>query len=252
MRRFSFAILFLFLVFIRIGFAKDEASSLFARANESYTAQRYGEAALLYDEIIRQGTQGGPIFYNLANAYFKTGELGRAIVNYERALEWMPRDADLRANYRYAESLVQKVEGERNQGAAARLFQEHMRYYTLNELMWILWGLAFIFVMVHLSGLYFQWTAKRKRVMLGLLLALMVFYGAGLIIRVRAISGRAIVIREDNALFEPRAEATTHFRLFQGNAVTARKTENGWVKVERFDGKSGWVKEDTVERVAVE
>ncbi|HSV44022.1 MAG TPA: tetratricopeptide repeat protein, partial [Candidatus Bathyarchaeia archaeon] len=83
----------IFSVFLNQTGLAEDASSLFARANESYKAQRYGEAALLYDEIARQGTAGGPIFYNSGNAYFKTGELGRAIVNYERALEWMPRDA---------------------------------------------------------------------------------------------------------------------------------------------------------------
>lgn len=251
MRRFSFAILFLFFVFVQAGLAED-ASSLFARANESYKAQRYGEAALLYDEIVRQGTAGGPVFYNLGNAYFKTGELGRAIVNYERALEWMPRDADLRANYRYAESLVQRVEGQQKQGMMKRLLQRHFQFYTIPELMWILWGLALVLAVVHLGGLYFQWPPRIKRVLIGLLSGLLIFYGLGAAVRYQARARRAIMIREEDALFEPREDATTHFRLFPGNAVTARKLENGWVKVERFDGKTGWVKDNAVEKVAVD
>jgi len=251
MRRAILVILFLLLAFDRAGFAED-AATLFARANESYRAQRYGEAALLYDEIVRQKTVSGPIFYNLANAYFKTGELGRAIVNYERALQWMPRDAEVRANYRYARSLVQEVEGQQKQGLMERLLQGHFQFYTFHELAWILFFLAMGLALAHLGGLYFQWAVPRKRLVLGLLLALMVFYGVGSGVRMSALSGRAVMIQETGALFEPRQEATVYFKLFQGNVVKVRKTENGWVKVERFDGKTGWVRENSVEGVAGE
>lgn len=41
------------------------------------------------------------------NAYFKLGNKGKAILNYERALQLLPRDADVKSNLVYARSLIE-------------------------------------------------------------------------------------------------------------------------------------------------
>jgi len=41
----------------------------------------------------------------LGNVFFKQGQIGRAIVNYERAQRLLPHDSDVRANLQYALSL---------------------------------------------------------------------------------------------------------------------------------------------------
>ena len=42
--------------------------------------------------------------FNLANAEFRLGHLGRAILHYERALRLDPTDSEIRANLEYAGS----------------------------------------------------------------------------------------------------------------------------------------------------
>ena len=56
-----------------------------ARANQQYEAGQFAEAISIYQAIIEAGVTSSDLYYNLANAYFKQGELGRAIVNYRRA-----------------------------------------------------------------------------------------------------------------------------------------------------------------------
>src|SRR4029077_19623718 len=48
------------------------------------------------------GHESGPVYFNLGNAYFRAGNPGRAILNYERARRLMPRDPDLHANLGFA------------------------------------------------------------------------------------------------------------------------------------------------------
>ena len=84
-----------------------EAEQLFASGNE---AQSKGEAAELwrksaarYELAIREGgLANGPLFYNLGNVYFRLGDMGRAILNYRRALRFMPNDRNLLTNLEYA------------------------------------------------------------------------------------------------------------------------------------------------------
>ncbi|MBE7444778.1 MAG: tetratricopeptide repeat protein [Planctomycetia bacterium] len=94
--------------------SRDAAIKLFTDANEEYLQatkfiaskktqeadQHLKEAVLQYETILAGGFKNGQIYYNLGNTYYRQGELGKAIVNYQRAKRFMPRNADLDANLR--------------------------------------------------------------------------------------------------------------------------------------------------------
>lgn len=81
----------------------NEANSAFQQANaaaESVRAREfYTRAALLYEKIVDRGrVRNAKLFYNLGNAYFLTDDLGRAILNYRRALQLDGADVNIRNN----------------------------------------------------------------------------------------------------------------------------------------------------------
>ena len=78
------------------------AEELYFEASRAYKEDRYQEAIDGYFQLIDNGYVNGHLYYNLGNAYFRSGQLGRAILNYKRAQLLIPRDADLNFNLRYA------------------------------------------------------------------------------------------------------------------------------------------------------
>jgi tetratricopeptide (TPR) repeat protein len=100
-------LLALFLFLAQHAFVSPE--DVFRTAEELYQNGRYAEAAEQYEILTGQGVQDGTLWYNLGNAYFKSGRLGLAILNYERALRQMPGDADAKANLEFANSLKADV-----------------------------------------------------------------------------------------------------------------------------------------------
>lgn len=82
---------------------------VFRTAEELYQNGRYAEAAEQYEMLAEQGVRDGALSYNLGNAYFKSGRLGLAILNYERALRRMPGDPDAKTNLEFANSLKADV-----------------------------------------------------------------------------------------------------------------------------------------------
>jgi tetratricopeptide (TPR) repeat protein len=63
----------------------------------------FGRAAMRFERIVREGgIQNGRLFYNIGNAYFRTGDIGRAILNYCRAEQYIPTDEKLQQNLAYA------------------------------------------------------------------------------------------------------------------------------------------------------
>src|SRR5512141_279622 len=74
----------------------------FEQGNEAYQQGKMSEAVEIYESILRNGYLSGPLYYNLGNAYYRAGNIPRAILNYERALRLMPGDEDLHHNLQLA------------------------------------------------------------------------------------------------------------------------------------------------------
>jgi tetratricopeptide (TPR) repeat protein len=83
---------------ISYGAAEQDVLSLFEAANRSATSKEWNKAITLYKKIAGSHGISAPLFFNLANCYAATGEVGRAVLNYERALRLAPGNSDIQEN----------------------------------------------------------------------------------------------------------------------------------------------------------
>lgn len=67
-------------------------------ANQAYDQGKFGEAKGGYEKMIESGAGSANVYYNLANADFRLGAVGPAMLNYERALALHPRHPEAQAN----------------------------------------------------------------------------------------------------------------------------------------------------------
>jgi Tetratricopeptide repeat len=74
----------------------------FAKANQEYAEGHFKEAIAGYEGLVRAGQWNANLFYDLGNAYFRTRDFGRAILNYERALALDQRHPEATANLQIA------------------------------------------------------------------------------------------------------------------------------------------------------
>ena len=96
-----------------------------AEADSAYMRTDYASAIQIYEQLLEYG-EAAEIYYNLGNSYYKTGEIAKAILNYERALLLKPNNEDIRVNLEIARGkTVDKVN-------------------AIPELFFIAWGKSFI------------------------------------------------------------------------------------------------------------
>ena len=91
---------------LSFGMSPAFATVTWEAANEAYQHGKYEEAKVDYIQLVERREYSADLFYNLGNAWFKLGDPGRAILNYERALVLNPRLEEARSNLRTALKIV--------------------------------------------------------------------------------------------------------------------------------------------------
>jgi tetratricopeptide (TPR) repeat protein len=214
----------------------------FKDANRLYEENKYDQAIAAYEKIIQSGFESGELYYNLGNSYFKKGELGRALLNYERSRLFIPADSDLRSNYRFVRGLLNVPSGTSGTRWFLKWIDLSFDGVGLNGLTVIISVLWFL-ILVLLSARLWLFAWKQYTT------PLICLCGAALIICSIALAGKAgyyehgavVTGRDVEAKFEPAAGATTYFKLAEGSQVFILDRAAGWVKIRRPDAKIGWV-----------
>ena len=112
----------------------NEFNDSFVSANSLYAQGEVDQAVEMYKKILDQGYVSGNIFYNLGNCYYKLDKNGYAIYYYKRALQLIPRDSDLLANYRYVTSLLIKTSSMQTTFFVVTFFNRLENFFTINEI----------------------------------------------------------------------------------------------------------------------
>jgi tetratricopeptide (TPR) repeat protein len=230
--------------------AADNASpqTSFFHANALYKDGQFAAAAAEYEEILAQGLGSGNLYFNLGNAYFKAGEKGKAVLNYERARHLLPVDPDVAANLSYARSLTGAEACAPSLWArlafplAQRVARAGLTWATLS--LYSLCALALTAyrgLPAHPRALLYVAAAGGALLLLaGMSLSRQIYVGS---------QPRAVVVVPGNtpARFEPAANGTEHYALKEGTLVTISDRRDGWLQVTRCDGLRGWIEAKTIE-----
>ncbi|HKS35655.1 MAG TPA: tetratricopeptide repeat protein [Verrucomicrobiae bacterium] len=222
----------------------NDADSSFESANKLYEQGRFIDAAASYQKILQTGRVSAALHFNLGNALFKSGQVGRAILNFRLAQQLAPRDPDIRANLQFARNSV----GAGGSRATDR-WRRWVHRLTLNEwtavtvaALWLWFGLL-------VAG---QLRPGFKRALRGYTAiagatALLLGTGLGLAFYDRFHTLWAVVVTPESVVrYGPLEESQSHYKLRDGAEVIVTDRQNGWLEVVDSAGRKGWLRRDQV------
>lgn len=244
-------IILISLVFSIIGLAQQVD---FDKANAFYKNKDYQNAITLYEQISSTYGTSAVLYYNIGNAYFKSGEIGRAILNYERALRLEPNYEDARNNLEFAQSKVVD-----NIVQIPPFFLKKWTGIFVKLLSTDQWYLVSIvlFVITLALALFFIFGGS-------LVLRKIAFYAAfvGLAATIVSISFATVrhnqLTQHNNAIImsptvtvksSPDRSGTDLFQLHEGTKVTIHSTLDKWVEVKLGNGNIGWIETTNIEKI---
>jgi tetratricopeptide (TPR) repeat protein len=231
---------------------QETADEIFAEANAAYTGGDYSTAIRLYTGLIQRGVnQDGVIHFNLGNAYYQTGDLGRALVSYRRAQTFIPRDADLNQN-------IGRVRGERidlesdESGLLDGLSAVTTSILTFGELAWLVWVwwlISFSSLCAAILRPNWRETLRPILIVVGVLATIGVFLLVGRLAASRLRPPAVVVEKTVPVMSGPGERYLELFELHAAAELTVVDTRGEWTRFHLPDGREGWIPEAAIERV---
>lgn len=238
--------------------ARDgEASTpeaLWDTANTAYINGRYDAAIEGYQRILSRGLYSAKLYYNLANASFKAGRTGRAILFYHRALRLDPGNEDIRYNLQVAEKST-KDHIEAVPEFFLRSWMRALRH-TLSGTAWSVLSLLSLAAMLALVLFYLlaRRIALRKTGFYGMLAALCLFAvttAFAVAQRRELTDARTAIVMAASASVKssPDGGATDLFVLHEGTPVKITGSLGDWREIVIADGNKGWIEAARIETI---
>ena len=233
-----------FALFALPAFAQSDIQ--FAKANEEFAAGHFQEAIDNYEALVRSGESSTNLFYDLGNAYFRTKDFGRAILNYERALALDPRHPETDANLRIVRDEARAL--ELTQNGTERL----LRILSVNQYT-IVAVITFWIGMFGIAGL----VAARRRasglIVLSIASLLISAMSTAAVARLEGGSkGRALAIVTNKAV-EARVatadNANSVLALPPVSEIQILSQRGDWTYAGLPNGLRGWISAKDAERV---
>ena len=231
------------------GFAQTKAD-----ADSAYVNGNYQQAIAQYEALLKNGASA-ELYYNLGNAYYRTENITRAVLNYERALLLSPGDRDIRFNLQLARSkTIDKIVPE------SEMFFITW-YHALVNLMsvdgWARMAIISLALVIILFLLYLFsepiWLRK-----IG-------FFGGFLLLLFFVLSNLFAYQQKQNLLYRkgaiviapsvtvkstPAQNGTDLFILHEGTKVTIIDgAMSDWKEIRLADGKEGWIERKRIEMI---
>ncbi|KAA6336416.1 hypothetical protein EZS27_015428 [termite gut metagenome] len=223
-----------------------------AEGDSAFMRNDYASAIQIYETLLEKG-EAAALYYNLGNSYFKADNLGKAIVNYERALLLQPGNEDIRANLDIARSkTVDKIDV-----IPDVFFVSWIKDLRDSENAdgWGKYGIVFFILFV--VALYFFVFSKKAILKKSGFICGFLFLIVVVLVNVFASQQKKLSLNRDKAIVvspgvtvrnTPSDSGTSLFVLHEGSKVIISDgSMKEWKRIRLEDGKVGWVPTSDIE-----
>lgn len=223
-------------------------------ADTEYQKGNYQQAIRDYEEILKNG-ESAEIYFNLGNAYYRTDNITKAVLNYERARLLSPGDDDINFNLQFARSKTIDKITPQSEMFFVTWYKSLVNFTSVDN--WAKTGIlcivmALLLVLLYLFGPQLM---LRKIGFFGGLAFFVIFLLSNLFAfqQKQALDNRtgAIIISPSvNIKKTPAKNSTDQFVLHEGTRVDIiDKGMTDWRCIRVGDGREGWIETKAIEEI---
>jgi tetratricopeptide (TPR) repeat protein len=221
----------------------------FEAGNRHYEHKNYDSAVTAYTQLINDGLESAPLYFNLGNASFRSGDLGHAVLYYLRARRLDPTDPDIAANLDFARRYTSvQMEGVALNPVSS-LFESIVAPYRLSALAWLSSGLFFVLFGFLIARYGYAW--RGALVKTGIWLSLILLLSASLLTTVKYhndyLVRRAVILAEESVVYTGPSDLSEKELDGSPGLIMEILSESGDFYNVLFENKRrGWIRKDLV------
>ena len=223
-------------------------------ADAEYNKGNYQQAIHDYEELLHKGVSAD-LYFNLGNAYYRTDNITRAIINYERAFKLSPGDEDIRFNLQLAQSkTIDKISPESEMFFVTG-YHSLVNSKSIDQWAYLAIGSIITMLVLVLIYLFSGNVILRKVGFFGAAFMLLLF----ILSNIFAYQQRRQLKERDTAIVTtptvnvrktPKTDAAAAFVIHEGTKVKIiDKSISDWMSVKLADGREGWLLTNQVEEI---
>jgi hypothetical protein len=234
-------------------FAGD-LDAFFVKGNDLYQKGDYKAAIEEYSKILAQGYESWEVYYNLGNAYFKEREIGKAILNFEKAKRLNPKNEDIEFNLELSNLATVDRIPELPQLFLFVWISKFIHLLDLQSLGIVTMAIYLVWIGLLLLMIFGKTSRFRRLTLIATSISsTLLFVFAGTFV-IRIIDNEtkieAIVLTDKiDVRSAPGTAGTVVFTLHEGVKVQIKDRSGVWAKIKLADGKVGWLKEEVIEKI---
>jgi len=243
----------------------DELYDLLKQANEAFRQANalvadpqaetfYKKAILSYERIINEGRiRNAKLFYNLANAYLLTENVGKAILNYRRAEQLDGADANIRKNLEFARAQrIDKIAPRTEERVLETLFFWH--YDLALHTRFVLSCVLFAAACISVTMMIWLGRSPPKTVVATIAGLLMLCFAVSVAVESRrrvatvcgVITEAQVVARQGDGQGYPQSFKDP---LHAGTEFDLLERRPGWLHIKLADDSDGWIPDTAAELI---
>lgn len=246
---------FVMMIMVMLGCSVSAGAVTKNNADTEYQKGNYQQAIRDYEEILNNYGVSAEVYYNLGNAYYRTDNITKAVLNYERAHLLSPGDEDISFNLQFARSkTIDKITPE-SEMFFVTWWKALVNFTSVD--CWAKTGIiaiimALVLVLVYLFGPHI---VLRKIGFFGGIFFVAVFLLSNLFAyqqRQMLINrtGAIIIAPSVNVKKTPAKTSADLFLLHEGTRVDITdKAMKGWRGIKVGDGREGWIETKAIEEI---
>ena len=224
-----------------------------AEADQAYQENKFTDAIMAYEAILETEGESADIYYNLGNCYYKTKNIAKAVLNYERAWLLKPGDADIRFNLELARSKTVDQITPTSEVFIVTWIKNITNLMSEKE-----WGItaiiSFLLLLIGLALYIFGNRIILKKIgFIAAAVFLIVCISANMFAngqknKIVSRSGAIVMSPTITVKSTPNESGTDLFVLHEGTKVYIEDDSiKGWKEIRLEDGKEGWLPASAIE-----
>lgn len=232
----------------------EPSAATFLQGVQAYEEGRYAEAASAFESVAGPGGQtvvNPELYYDLGNAWLKAGDVGRAVLWYERAKALAPGDPDLEFNLQQALALA-RDEVDRSDPALVKIPFFWKSLLPMRVLQWVALGCNAALWLLLTAQAFAPSRPLRTAAWVAMALTLLFTPAALFQLYERHAAGKAIVLARELPVRSGLGQNSTQlFLLHAGAPVRIEGERDGLARIRFGADKVGWVPAERLGRLSI-